>query len=108
MFQAPTNTLRAYLSTSSLDRFVRADAAVYRDWVLGCPLALVGVCVASVIMGAGVYGAAMGSWRDASQALYTGIKLPLVLLLTTVGNGLLNGMLAPLLGLNITFRQSLV
>jgi hypothetical protein len=28
--------------------------------------------------------------------------------LTTLGNGLLNGMLAPLLGLNISFRQSLV
>jgi len=30
-----------------------------------------------------------------------------VILLTTLGNGLLNGMLAPLLGLNLTFRQSL-
>jgi hypothetical protein len=30
-----------------------------------------------------------------------------VILLTTLGNGLLNGMLAPLLGLNVTFRQSL-
>src|SRR5437667_7981271 len=57
---------------------------------------------------AGLYGAAMGSWRDAWQALYTGIKLPLVIVLTTLGNGLLNGMLAPLLGLNIGFRQSLV
>ena len=41
------------------------------------------------------------------QAFYTAIKLPLVILLTTAGNGLLNGMLAPLLGLNMTFRQSL-
>ena len=49
----------------------------------------------------------MGCWRDPLQALYTGIKLPLVILLTTLGNGLLNGMLAPLLGLNVTFRQSL-
>jgi len=48
----------------------------------------------------------MGSWRDPLQAVYTGIKLPLVMLLTTAGNGLLNGMLAPLLGLNLTFRQS--
>ena len=49
----------------------------------------------------------MGSWRGSWQAFYTGIKLPLVILLTTLGNGLLNGMLAPLLGLNLTFRQSL-
>lgn len=50
----------------------------------------------------------MGMWRDAMQALYTGIKLPLVILLTTLGNALLNSMLAPLLGLNVTFRQSLL
>ena len=59
-----------------------------------------------LVVGAGSYGAVMGSWRDPQQAMYTGIKLPLVMLLTTLGNGLLNGMLAPLLGLNITFRQS--
>ena len=61
----------------------------------------------AIVIGAGSYGAVMGSWRDATQALYTGIKLPLAILLTTLGNGLLNGMLAPLLGLNVTFRQSL-
>ncbi len=101
-------TLRAALHAYSLDRFLRADAALFRDWVVRRHLGMVCVCVASIILGAGVYGAAMGSWRDAAQALYTGIKLPLVLLLTTLGNGLLNGMLAPLLGLNVTFRQSLV
>ena len=57
--------------------------------------------------GAGSYGAAIGAWREPLQALYTGIKLPLAILLTTLGNGLLNGMLAPLLGLNVTVRQSL-
>ena len=35
------------------------------------------------------------------------LTLSAVILLTTLGNGLLNGMLAPLLGLNLTFRQSL-
>jgi hypothetical protein len=50
----------------------------------------------------------MGAWRDAWQALYTGIKLSLVILLTTHGHTLLNGLLAPLLGLNLTFRQSLL
>jgi hypothetical protein len=50
----------------------------------------------------------MGSWREPLQGLYTGIKLPLVILLTTFGNGLLNGMLAPLLGFNVSLRQSFV
>jgi hypothetical protein len=64
--------------------------------------------VAVIVAGAGLYGAAMGCWRAPAQALYTAIKFPLVILLTTLGNSLLNGMLAPLLGLNLRFRQSLL
>ena len=59
-----------------------------------------------IILGAGFYGAAMGWWRDPQQAFYVAIKFPLIILLTTLGNALINGMLAPLLGLNIPFRQS--
>src|ERR1035438_4898824 len=62
--------------------------------------------VAVIVAGAGLYGAAMGWWRDPQQALFTAIKFPLIILLTTMGNALINGMLAPLLGLNIPFRQS--
>lgn len=59
-----------------------------------------------ILVGTGLYGAAMGWWRDPLQALYVAIKFPLIILLTVIGNALLNGMLAPLLGLNIPFRQS--
>ena len=62
--------------------------------------------VVVIIVGAGFYGAAMGWWRDPQQALYTALKFPLIILLTTTANALLNAMLAPLLGLNIPFRQS--
>ncbi len=62
--------------------------------------------VAVIIVGAGLYGAAMGWWRAPQQALYVAVKFPLIILLTTAGNALLNAMLAPLLGLNIPFRQS--
>jgi hypothetical protein len=59
-----------------------------------------------IVLGAGCYGAAMGWWRGPEQALYVAIKFPLIILLTMGGNALINGMLAPLLGLNIPFRQS--
>ena len=62
--------------------------------------------LAIIILGAGIYGAAMGCWRAPEQALFVAIKFPLIILLTTLGNALLNGLLAPLLGLNIPFRQS--
>jgi hypothetical protein len=63
--------------------------------------------VAVIAGGAGLYGAAMGWWRAPEQALFAAIKFPLIILLTTLGNALLNAMLAPLLGLNIPFRQTL-
>src|SRR6266550_635285 len=91
-----------------IDLFLRSEAELLRQWAIRRPAATGWFCAGSIIIGAGFYGAAIGSWRDGWQALFTGIKLPLVLLFTTLGNGLLNGMLAPLLGLNVTFRQSLV
>ncbi len=91
----------------SIGAFLRAEPDRFYEWVMCRQGRLVGFCIVVIIIGAGSYGAAMGSWRNATQALFTGIKLPLVILLTTLGNGLLNGMLAPLLGLNATFRQSL-
>jgi|LauGreDrversion4_2_1035121.scaffolds.fasta_scaffold739632_2 hypothetical protein len=63
--------------------------------------------VALSVGGAGAYGVAIGSWRGGWQPLFTGIKLPAILLLTATGNAFLNSLLAPLLGLNIGFRQSL-
>ena len=85
----------------SVDLFLRADTPRLRGWVLSRRSWLISFCVLAIVVGAGLYGAVMGCWRDPLQAVYTGIKLPLVILLTTLGNGLLNGMLAPLLGLNI-------
>jgi hypothetical protein len=91
----------------SIGTFLRAEPERFYEWVVCRQGRLVAFCLVAIVLGAGSYGAAMGSWRDATQALFTGIKLPLVILLTTLGNGLLNGMIAPLLGLNATFRQSL-
>src|SRR5256885_11642435 len=101
MNNSSSSTLRNSAHTYRLDRFLRADAGLFRDWVDRRHLGLLAVCVGSIIAGAGLYGGVIGSWRDATQAFYTAIKLPMVLLLTTLGNGLLNAMLAPLLGLNV-------
>ncbi|MEW6745369.1 MAG: hypothetical protein AB1486_21670 [Planctomycetota bacterium] len=63
-------------------------------------------CLVVMVAGAGLYGATIGLWRAPLQAVFTGLKFPLVVFLTTGGNALINGMLAWLLGLGITFRQS--
>ncbi|HMJ65911.1 MAG TPA: hypothetical protein VK615_11225, partial [Candidatus Binatia bacterium] len=54
-----------------------------------------------IVVGAGCFGAAMGCWRAPLQAAYTALKLPLAILLTTLGNALLNSLLGPLFGLNL-------
>ncbi len=64
--------------------------------------------LAVIVAGTSAYGASVGIWRDETQALYTAIKLPLLILLTSFGNAFLNGMLAPLLGAKLRFRQSLL
>jgi hypothetical protein len=92
----------------SVGSFLRAETPRIRGWIVRHTAGLAWFCIAAIIVGAGLYGAAIGSWREPVQSLYAGIKLPLAILLTTAGNGLLNGMLAPLLGLNVTLRQSLV
>jgi hypothetical protein len=73
-----------------------------RSWQEGRPV----LCLGVILIGAGLYGAAMGAWRAPQQALLVALKFPLIILLTTLGNALLNAMIAPLLGLNITLRES--
>jgi hypothetical protein len=91
----------------SVDYFLRAEPEGLSDWFVRRDSRLVWFCIIVVVAGAGPYGAVMGCWWAPLQAVYVAIKLPLLILLTSLGNGLLNGMLAPLLGLNISFRQSL-
>jgi len=86
---------------------LRGEIRPIQQWVEERSRRRVLLYVTVIALGTGLYGAAMGWWRSPLQALYTALKLPLVILLTTLGNAMLNGMLAPLLGLNISFRQSL-
>jgi hypothetical protein len=93
-------------NTPSLSVLLRGEPASLQAWTEGWHARRLALCLGTVLAGAGLYGAAMGCWRAPMQALYVAIKFPLIILLTTVGNALLNAMLAPLLGLNISFRQS--
>src|SRR6266567_8430743 len=94
------------LRVSEISILLRGEPASLRGWIEGWDRRRLVFCAGVIFAGAGLYGAAMGWWRDPRQALYVALKFPLILLLTTIGNALLNAMLAPLLGLNIGFRQS--
>src|SRR5258708_306057 len=96
--------MRTFVQVPAL---VRAVPSTLRDWLERPRPHRAAFCVLTIVLGAGMYGAVMGWWRSPLQALFTGIKLPLLILLTTLGNALLNAMLAPLLGLNLSGRQCL-
>ena len=67
-------------------------------WLLTCAL--------TVAAGCGLYGSVVGLWRGPLQAVYTAIKMPLLIFLTCAGNALLNGLLAQVLGSGLSFRQT--
>ena len=94
------------LDLSKLSGLLRAEPEYLRSWVEHGDRERLALCLGIIVSGAGLYGAAIGYWRAPLGAFYVGLKLPLIILLTTVGNSLLNAMLAPLLGLNLGFRQS--
>ena len=86
---------------------LRGEPDAINEWIQRWHVRRVLLSVAVIILGAALFGAAVGYWRSPLQALYAAIKFPLIILLTTVGNALLNAMLAPLLGLNLSGRQCL-
>ena len=94
------------ISQSELGTLLRGEPDTLARWVAQFESRRLTFHIAVIVVGAGMYGAAMGWWRDPWQGAFVAIKFPLIMLLTTLGNALLNSMLAPLLGLNITFRQS--
>lgn len=85
---------------------LRGETQAIRAWSESWDSRRLAVHLTVIFLGAGMYGAAMGWWRAPLQAGFVAVKFPLIILLTTVGNALINGMLAPLLGLDIPFRQS--
>ena len=62
--------------------------------------------VVTILLGTGFYGFTVGWWHAPRQALFTAIKLPLLVFLTCGANAALNGMLAQVLGLELSFRQT--
>jgi hypothetical protein len=94
------------LNPAEISVLLRGDHKIIADWTRQGSARRFVLHVLVIIVGAGLYGAAMGWWRDPQQAFYVAAKFPLIILLTTAGNALLNAMLAPLLGLNLPFRQS--
>lgn len=91
-----------------LPGLLRGDSERLQLWIRAAGWQHTVWCVLVIAAGAGAYGASIGAWRSPLQALFAAIKLPLILLLTTAGNSILNASLAPLLGAAISPRQTVL
>lgn len=100
------NATIAHQDAASVGTLLRGEVPALTEWTAEWTASRMGRDVLLIFLGAGAFGAAAGCWRDPLQALYAGIKLPLIILLTAGGNALLNAFLAPLCGLQLRFRQS--
>jgi hypothetical protein len=91
---------------SEISQLLRGETEVISGWSQRWSAGRLILHLAIIVVGAGLYGATMGGWRAPEQALFVAIKFPLIILLVMGGNALINGLLAPLLGLGIRFYQS--
>lgn len=96
-------------ATSRLKTLVRAEPAALTAWLRQPPsFTSVAPLLLAIIVGCAAYGFSIGLWRSPLQAVYVAIKMPLLIFLTLLVNGFLNGMLALLLGTGLSFRQTLM
>src|SRR5260221_8572427 len=94
-----------FKGTEELGSLLRGEQDALRAWIEACTVARIARALLLILAGTALYGAAMGSWRAPTQALFVALKFPLIILITTAGNAVLNAMLAPLLGLTISWRR---
>jgi hypothetical protein len=96
------------LGMEDVPALLRGESESVGGWLDQSTMRRAALCLVVILAGAGLYGAAVGWWRSPLQAGYNALKFPLIILLTTLSNALINGMLAPLLGLDLRFRQSVM
>jgi len=92
-----------------LKTLARGDPAMLAQWLREPPTlkSLMPLLVA-VIVGCAAYGFGLGFWRAPLQGLFVAIKMPLLIFLTLLVNGMINGMLGQLLGSGMSFRQTMM
>ena len=79
-----------------------------RGWLEHPTGARLAACAVAIVAGCACYGFTLGFWRAPEMGLFVAFKLPLLIALTLLTNGLINGMLAMVLGSGLTFRQTLM
>ena len=59
----------------------------------------------TTLVGSMIYGVVLGLWRSKEQALYSAIKMPLLIFSVVMASTVINTMLANSMGARVSFRQ---
>lgn len=89
-----------------LGALCRGDAERIAPWLEERDARWWWVCALTIVLGYGLYGGVVGLWRAPLQAIFTAIKMPLLIFVTCGATALLNGLLAQVLGSSLGFRQT--
>ncbi|MBK1831864.1 hypothetical protein JIN77_14105 [Verrucomicrobiaceae bacterium R5-34] len=90
----------------SIQALCQGRRALLQEWLMEKPLSSLAFSIPAVVLGCGLYGFTLGLWQGGRMGCYVAVKFPLVIFATLLVNGVLNGMLALVLGSGISFRQS--
>ena len=90
----------------ALPGMLRPGGGEAGKWIEGPTWKRVVACLVVVVMGGAAFGYSLGLWRAGLMGGYVAVKLPMLVMLTVVTNGFLNGLLAQLLGSGFGFRQT--
>ena len=94
-------------SLRELPLLCQGRPAALKSWLEQPSVARLAACVVAIVFGCGAYGFTLGLWRAPLMGGFVAVKLPLLIFLTLLTNGLLNGMLSQLLGSGLGFRQTM-
>lgn len=95
-------------SIRELPLLCQGDPHALKTWLEDPAAARLLACLFAIAGGCGIYGFTLGLWRAPAMGVYVALKVPLLVFLTLLTNGLLNGMLAQLLGSGLGFRQTML
>ncbi len=91
-----------------LKQLLRGDIPALMDWLENPTSRGIFYCIGIIIAGCAAYGFSIGMWRSATMGTFVAIKMPTLIALTLLLNGLLNGIFGALLGGGLRFKQSLL
>jgi len=105
MSQAITSSKKTPLF-DTLRNLLQASPDLLQEWVKQPSIGKNLLCIFTIVIGCGVYGFTIGFWRSPLMGLYVGIKFPLLIFVTLLCNGFLNGILGFALESELNFKQS--